>query len=80
MLRQAAQRLAQQQGQQGEGETGDQSQPREQEGQQAEGDENQGEQRDTIADALLDKERAEREARERTRAVLGRIVPVEKDW
>lgn len=81
LLRQAADRLGageQQQQQDGEGEQqqeGDQGQQAQQSQQEGE-----SEQRDAIAEALLDKERAERAARQHIRGQLGRIVPVEKDW
>lgn len=82
LLRQAADRLgAGQQQQQPGGQEGEQQQEGEQ-GQQTQQSEQEGEseQRDAIAEALLDKERAEREARQHIRGQIGRIVPVEKDW
>lgn len=82
LLRQAADRLGagQQQQQQQDGEAEQQQEG--DEGQQAQQSQQEGEseQRDAIAEALLDKERAERAARQHVRGQLGRIVPVEKDW
>jgi hypothetical protein len=82
LLRQAAERLATGQSDQQDGQQGQQQEAQEDQSQQAhQGEqEGEGEQRDAIAEYLLDKERAEREAREHIRGRLGRIVPVEKDW